>query len=371
MPYDSESGLYERRSTTVIDASPDGDTVYIAIDAKLDQAADDTVTDLNHHAANGNHYPATSTADDSRFLRQSPSGTVSWANGVVAADAALKDFSNVASGAIAPAKIAQDASNRLFTDTERTKLSGIAASAEVNQNAFSNVAVSGQTTCAADTKTDTLTLVGGTGVTITTNATTDTVTITGADATTSAKGIVELATNAEVQAGTSTSLAVTPAGMKAGQIVLGASATASGKWVEFENIPPWAKRVTVIFSGVSTNGTSVPVARLGDSGGVEATGYSGTAGSHGNSSPAVSLYTTGFAFAGSWGGAITVRGSATLVKVDGDTWAWSAIMGRNDSEGVLYGGGTKTLSGTLDRIRITTVNGTDDFDAGTINISWE
>jgi hypothetical protein len=132
MPYDSDTGLYERRSTTVIDASPDGDSVYIAIDAKLDLAADDTVTDLNHHAANGNHYPATSTHTDSRFLRQSPSGTVSWANGVVAADAALKDFSNVASGAIAPAKVAQDASNRFMTDTERTKLEGIQALAQVN-----------------------------------------------------------------------------------------------------------------------------------------------------------------------------------------------------------------------------------------------
>jgi hypothetical protein len=33
--------------------------------------------------------------------------------------------------------------------------------------------------------------------------------------------------------------------------------------------------------------------------------------------------------------------------------------------------GDVALSGTLDRIRITTVNGTDTFDAGTINVSWE
>jgi hypothetical protein len=241
MPYDSESGLYERRSTTVIDASPDGDTVYIAIDAKLDLAADDTVIDLNHHAANGNHYPATSTADDSRFLRQSPSGTVSWANGVVAADAALKDMSNVASGAIAPAKVAQDASNRFMTDTERTKLSDIAASAEVNQNAFSNVAVSGQTTCAADTKTDTLTLVGGTGVTITTNATTDTVTITGADSTPSAKGIIEIATEGETTGLSDTARAIVPANLLAGvKTAINASGSA----------PIYACRAFVNFNGI-------------------------------------------------------------------------------------------------------------------------
>ena len=34
-------------------------------------------------------------------------------------------------------------------------------------------------------------------------------------------------------------------------------------------------------------------------------------------------------------------------------------------------GGSKQIVGTLDRIRITTVNGTDQFDAGTINVSWE
>jgi hypothetical protein len=106
MPYDSDTGLYERRTTTVIDASPDGDTVYIAIDAKLDQAADDTVTDLNHHKENGNHYPATSTHTDSRFLRQTPAGVVAWADGVPAPDAALKDFSNVADGGVPFAKLA-------------------------------------------------------------------------------------------------------------------------------------------------------------------------------------------------------------------------------------------------------------------------
>lgn len=119
MPYNSGTGAYERRTTTVIDATPDGDTVAVAIDVKLDTAADDAVLDLNHHKTNGNHFPATSVASDSRYLDQSPAGVVSWKDGVVAANAALKDMSNVASGAIAPAKIAQDASNRFVTDAEK------------------------------------------------------------------------------------------------------------------------------------------------------------------------------------------------------------------------------------------------------------
>ncbi len=64
--------------------------------------------------------------------------------------------------------------------TDGTKLDGVASGAEVNQNAFSNIAVSGQTTVAADGKTDTLTLAAGTNITLTTNAVTDTVTITAA-----------------------------------------------------------------------------------------------------------------------------------------------------------------------------------------------
>ena len=50
-----------------------------------------------------------------------------------------------------------------YTTAEKTKLAGIAAGAEVNQNAFSNVKV-GSTTIAADSKTDTLEIAGGTGI---------------------------------------------------------------------------------------------------------------------------------------------------------------------------------------------------------------
>jgi len=86
-------------------------------------------------------------------------------------------------------------SGSIITSAERTKLNGIATGAEVNQNAFSNVAVSGQTTVAADGKTDTLTLAAGSNVSITTNATTDTITIAATDTNTtySAGGGIDLA----------------------------------------------------------------------------------------------------------------------------------------------------------------------------------
>ena len=65
-----------------------------------------------------------------------------------------------------------------FTTTLKTKLDGISSAAEVNQNAFSTITVSGETSLSADSNTDTLTLAGGTGITLTTDAGSDTVTIT-------------------------------------------------------------------------------------------------------------------------------------------------------------------------------------------------
>lgn len=63
-----------------------------------------------------------------------------------------------------------------YTTTEKTKLSGIATGAEVNQNAFSNIKV-GSTTIGADSKTDTLELIAGSNITLTPNATADAVSI--------------------------------------------------------------------------------------------------------------------------------------------------------------------------------------------------
>lgn len=81
-----------------------------------------------------------------------------------------------------------------YTTAEKNKLSGIASGAEVNQNAFSNVAV-GETTISADSKTDTLTITAGDNVTLSANSTSDTLTISATDttysnATTSVAGLM-------------------------------------------------------------------------------------------------------------------------------------------------------------------------------------
>jgi hypothetical protein len=109
MPYNSETGQYERRVTTILDETPDGDTVNSAVAVKIDAAVDDGPTDLNHHKVQGGHYPATSTATGSRYLHQSPAGVVSWRDGVPADQAAQADASNVTDGAAWRAAIGAEA----------------------------------------------------------------------------------------------------------------------------------------------------------------------------------------------------------------------------------------------------------------------
>ena len=70
----------------------------------------------------------------------------------------------------------------LMAKADKSKLDGVAAGAEVNQNAFSKIVV-GSTTIIADTEIDTLTLVAGTNITLTPDATNDKVTITAKDTT--------------------------------------------------------------------------------------------------------------------------------------------------------------------------------------------
>lgn len=167
------------------------------------------------------------------------------------------------------------------------------------------------------------------------------------------------------------------AGYAGGVITSGAAqASTSGTSIDFTSIPSWVKRITVMFSGVSTNNTSPPLIQIG-AGSVANTGYLMTATTLSNGATVVStLFTTGFALAAGtsvWSAGTTVGGSIILTLVDSATATWSCNgqIGRSDVATTHFAAGTKVLSGTLDRVRITTFNGTDTFDAGSINILYE
>jgi len=188
------------------------------------------------------------------------------------------------------------------------------------------------------------------------------------DASDSATGVVELATAAEYATGTDTTRVLTPAVARANNIVLGtAQNSTSGATLDFTGIPTWAKRVIINLAGVSTNGTTGIGIQIGDSGGIENTGYSN--GTQNGSQSTTMLPITG----GSGAGAAIYHGLVilTLLNPSTNTWAMTATIGRSDTAACLIAAGSKALSATLDRVRVTTTNGTDVFDAGVINIMWE
>ena len=153
-----------------------------------------------------------------------------------------------------------------------------------------------------------------------------------------------------------------------GSLTLATAQTASGTVVDFTGIPSWAKRITVIMNGISTNGSS-PVEIRATYGAIPST-YFGSGISITPSAIAGNLSTTGFQIAGQ--NAANIRsGLCILSKLSGNLWIASINGTYTDLVGSFNGGGSALLTGPLDSIRITTVNGTDTFDAGTINISYE
>jgi hypothetical protein len=150
-------------------------------------------------------------------------------------------------------------------------------------------------------------------------------------------------------------------------------ASTSGTSIDFTGLPSWVKRVTVMFDGVSVSGTSSVIVQLGDSGGVEATGYAGsTAVAASATLPTVVNHSTGFTVFSNIATNV-IHATIILSLLDSSLFTWSATGAYGYSSTAVFGtvGGTKSLSDTLTQLRITTVNGTDTFDAGSINILYE
>jgi hypothetical protein len=169
-------------------------------------------------------------------------------------------------------------------------------------------------------------------------------------------------------AGVTTNVGAVYNGLQTGTAV----ASTSGTSIDFTSIPSWVKRITVMFQGVSTSGTSNHIIQIG-SGSFVATGYLGTCSNVASASANSTQMSTGFMVTSGASASAVYQGGITLVLVNASTNAWAEMgnLGRSDSNLGYFSGGSLALSGTLDRVRITTVNGTDTFDAGTINIIYE
>lgn len=150
--------------------------------------------------------------------------------------------------------------------------------------------------------------------------------------------------------------------------------TASGTNIDFTAIPSWVKRITILFHAVSTNGTSGWLIQLGDSGGIETTGYANTYGyiQHATASTIASA-TNGFNMAFT-NATISAHGAVVITKLNDASFAWiveSSNVIHDTGTTIMFTVGSKTLSGVLTTVRLTTVNGTDSYDAGSVNIMYE
>ena len=182
-------------------------------------------------------------------------------------------------------------------------------------------------------------------------------------------GVIELQNNG------TTKLTVNSSGVNIGQysagtslITSGTAVSASGTSVDFTGIPSWVKRITVMFHNVSTNGSSNPIIQLGTSGGFTTSGYAGYA-QWGTTRTAMS---NGFMWSNYANAASAFGGIVILTNVTSNTWAeLGNVADSGNGQIVVASAGSIGLSGTLTQVRVTTTNGTDTFDAGTINILYE
>jgi hypothetical protein len=150
-----------------------------------------------------------------------------------------------------------------------------------------------------------------------------------------------------------------------------AVASTSGTSIDFTSIPSWVKRIIVMFSGISTTGTSPFLIQIG-AGSVTTTGYLAQTNYVNNSANSCTgtSSTQGFIVAHDTGAATVYGGLCTIATLSSNLWVVSGTVNRGSGGGGFFSGAL-TLGGTLDRVRITTVNGTDTFDAGSINILYE
>jgi hypothetical protein len=151
-----------------------------------------------------------------------------------------------------------------------------------------------------------------------------------------------------------------------------AQASTSGTSIDFTSIPSWVKRITVMFNSFSTNGTSNYQLQLG-AGSVTTTGYTSyNSVIQNGGTPVVSAnITTGFVI-GANNASIILYGAVRFHNITGNTWvAEGTFTGTGAASTTFTTAGSIALAGVLDRVRVTTVNGTDTFDLGLINILYE
>jgi hypothetical protein len=149
-----------------------------------------------------------------------------------------------------------------------------------------------------------------------------------------------------------------------------AVASTSGTSIDFTNIPSWVKRITLMFSGVSTNGTNLINVQLGTGAGPTfvTTGYNSPFMTTAASSMNTQLATVGFSVINPSAAASLHSGTFVLTNLSGNTWTGFGSCGTTSGTRMFLTSGAIALGAALTAVRISTA---DTFDAGSINILYE
>ena len=148
----------------------------------------------------------------------------------------------------------------------------------------------------------------------------------------------------------------------------GVSASGSTS-VDFTSMPSWINIITVTFRNISTVSNDNILVQLGTSSGVTTSGYVSTSIDFDGSGAVTTSSTSGFVFKVNPGSNI-INGTMIIAYTGSNAWVNNHTASINTNI-MSVGGGTIALGGTLDRVRITTVSGTDAFDAGTLNVLYQ
>jgi hypothetical protein len=149
-----------------------------------------------------------------------------------------------------------------------------------------------------------------------------------------------------------------------------AVASTSGTSIDFTGIPAWVERITVMFRSVSFSGSANPLFQLGTGSTTYTTsGYLGAGSSIDTAGVSTAAFTAGFGLNIS-SAANVIHGSIVITNIDSNIWVASGVFARSDANTTTTGGSI-SLGAALTAVRVTTSNGTDTFDAGSINIMYE
>ena len=154
------------------------------------------------------------------------------------------------------------------------------------------------------------------------------------------------------------------------------TAPASAAPIEFTGIRSDARRITVMFNGLSTDGSEEIIIQIGDSGGYETASYiSNVSAIRGTSAQEIPI-TSGFAVVDVGVSTDSYTGAVTLTLMNSSTNYWVVsgnlvIIASGVTTGNLHISGGRALDSVLTQLRITTTGTPDDWDAGSVNILVE